>query len=103
MILPYMNNFVRKTLVISIALIISISGIAQEVENSGTDNAENKEDIPTGQVLDKIVAKVDNNIILESDLQKAFLEAVARSQQGFDPPTKCDIFESMLVNKMMVA
>src|SRR5690606_9636601 len=55
------------------------------------------------QVVDKIIAKVDNYIILESDLQKAYLEAVSRAQEGFETPSRCDVFESLLVNKMMVA
>ncbi|RZS95049.1 peptidylprolyl isomerase [Cecembia calidifontis] len=57
----------------------------------------------TGQVLDKIVAKVNNYILLESDVQKAYLEAIAQSQQGFEVPTRCDVFESLLINKLMVA
>lgn len=57
----------------------------------------------TGQVVDKIIAKVDNYIILESDLQKSYLEAVSQSQQGFETPSRCDVFESLLINKMMVA
>jgi peptidyl-prolyl cis-trans isomerase SurA len=58
---------------------------------------------PTGQVLDKIVAKVDNYIILESDVQKTYMEAIAQSQQGIEPPTRCEIFESLMINKLMVA
>ena len=67
-------------------------------------NASYAQDEPTsGQVLDKIVAKVDNNIILESDVQRTFIEAIAQSQQGITPPTRCEVFESLLVNKLMVA
>ncbi len=58
---------------------------------------------PTGQVLDKIVAKVDNYIILESDVQKTYLEAVSQPQQGIEPPTRCQVFETLMVNKLMVA
>lgn len=57
----------------------------------------------TGQVLDKIVAKVNNYILLESDVQKAYLEAIAQTQQNFEVPTRCDVFESLLINKLMVA
>ncbi|SIS52847.1 peptidylprolyl isomerase [Belliella pelovolcani] len=65
---------------------------------------EEKKTTPaTGQVLDRIVAKVNNYILLESDVQKTYLEAIASSQQGFEAPTRCDIFESMLINKLMVA
>src|SRR5690606_3706040 len=93
--LKYMINSIRKTLVLSAALVISVSGYSQ--------GAGKKEQRPTGHVVDRIRAKGDNNIILESDLQKAYLEAVARSQQGVEAPTTCEVFESMLVNKMMVA
>lgn len=58
---------------------------------------------PSGQVLDKIVAKVDNNIILESDVQRTFIEAIGASQQGMPAPDRCQIFESLLINKLMVA
>jgi len=57
----------------------------------------------TGQVVDKIVAKVDNNILLESEVQKSYLEAVSQAQQGIEAPTRCSIFESLLINKLMVA
>ena len=58
---------------------------------------------PTGQVLDKIVAKVDNYILLESDVQKTYIEAIAQSQQGIEPPSRCEVFESLMINKLMVA
>ena len=57
----------------------------------------------TGQVVDKIVAKVDNNILLESEVQKSYLEAVSQAQQGIEAPTRCTVFESLLINKLMVA
>ncbi|PZX59716.1 periplasmic chaperone for outer membrane proteins SurA [Algoriphagus ratkowskyi] len=58
---------------------------------------------PTGQVLDKIVAKVDNYILLESDVQKAYMEALAQYQQGQVSPSRCEVFESLMINKLMVA
>ena len=57
----------------------------------------------TGQVVDKIVAKVDNNIVLESEVQKSYLEALSQAQQGIEAPTRCSVFESLLINKLMVA
>jgi len=57
----------------------------------------------TGQVVDKIVAKVDNNILLESEVQKSYLEAISQAQQGIEAPTRCTVFESLLINKLMVA
>ena len=57
----------------------------------------------TGQVVDKIIAKVDNNILLESEVQKSYLEAISQAQQGIEAPTRCSVFESLLINKLMVA
>ncbi len=58
---------------------------------------------PSGQVLDKIVAKVDNNIVLESEVQQTYLEALGQAQQGLAAPTRCEVFESLMINKLMVA
>lgn len=58
---------------------------------------------PTGQVIDKIVAKVDNNIVLESEVQQTYIEALAQAQQGIVAPTRCEVFESLMINKLMVA
>ncbi|MCL6259179.1 peptidylprolyl isomerase [Aquiflexum sp. TKW24L] len=58
---------------------------------------------PSGQVIDKIVAKVNNYILLESEIQKSYLEAISQSQQDIQPPTRCEVFESLLISKMMVA
>ena len=90
-----MINSIKRLLIVPVAFCASLSAYAQS-----NATAEEK---PTGQVVDKIIAKVDNNIILESDLQKAYLEAVSRAQEGFETPSRCDVFESLLVNKMMVA
>jgi len=57
----------------------------------------------TGQVIDKIIAKVDNYILLESDLQKAYLETLGNEQEGFPTPSRCDVFESLIINKLMMA
>ena len=90
-----MISSIKRMLVVPVALCASLSAQAQS--NAPT------EERPTGQVVDKIIAKVDNNIILESDLQKAYLEAIGRAQEGFATPSRCEVFESLLVNKMMVA
>lgn len=66
-------------------------------------NVYGQEAPPSGQVVDKIVAKVDNNIVLESEVQKTYIEAIAQSQQGMEAPNRCSVFESLLINKLMVA
>jgi peptidyl-prolyl cis-trans isomerase SurA len=103
----FMIKLIKPSFLIVLVLILGsgTSLLAQDGDTSAIASAETpkKEERPTGQVLDKIIAKVDNHIILESDLQKAYLEAISQSQQGFEAPSRCDVFESMLINKLMVA
>lgn len=55
-----------------------------------------------GQVIDNIIAKVDNYIVLRSDLDKAYLEYVSRGQKGGDD-VKCGILQNLIINKLLVA
>jgi peptidyl-prolyl cis-trans isomerase SurA len=52
--------------------------------------------------IDKIIAKVDDYIILKSDLEKAYLEFLSRGEYG-GSNIKCQILESLVINKMLVA
>lgn len=52
--------------------------------------------------VDKIIAKVDDYIILKSDLEKAYLEFLSRGEYSRGD-LKCRILENLVVNKMMVA
>ncbi|MEM6831480.1 MAG: peptidylprolyl isomerase, partial [Bacteroidota bacterium] len=57
---------------------------------------------PDGLVIDKIAAKVDDFIILQSDLEKAYLDFLSRGEyRGSN--AKCEILQQLVVNKMMVA
>ena len=51
--------------------------------------------------VDRIVAKVDNYIILRSEVESIYLRSLADSRSG--NMTKCQALESMIVNKMLVA
>ncbi len=53
-------------------------------------------------VIDRIIAKVDNYIVLKSDLEKAYLDYLSRGEfrQG---DTRCQILQQLVVNKMLVA
>ncbi|MDW3196170.1 MAG: peptidylprolyl isomerase [Cytophagales bacterium] len=55
-----------------------------------------------GVVIDKIIAKVDNYIILKSELEKSYLDYLSRGEfnQG---NARCKLLENLVVNKMMVA
>jgi peptidyl-prolyl cis-trans isomerase SurA len=54
------------------------------------------------QVLDQIVAKVDDYIILQSELDRAYIDMLSRG--SFTSSTlKCDILEKMVIDKLLVA
>ncbi|CCH52387.1 PpiC-type peptidyl-prolyl cis-trans isomerase [Fibrisoma limi BUZ 3] len=53
-----------------------------------------------GISLNKIVAKVDNYYVLKSDLEEAYQSYVGQNQT---PPQKCQLLESLVINKMMLA
>ncbi len=53
-------------------------------------------------VIDKIIARVDNQILLKSELEVAFLQS-KQGQQEKGERSKCQVLESLLVNKMMLA
>ncbi|WOK06471.1 peptidylprolyl isomerase [Imperialibacter roseus] len=52
-------------------------------------------------VLDEIIAKVDNYIILRSDMEKSYLEMLSRND--ITGITRCDALETLVINKMLVA
>ncbi len=56
-----------------------------------------------GQVIEKIVAKVDDEIILQSDLEAAYMQA-SNSPNFFSLENpKCQVLEGLIVNKLLVA
>ena len=50
-------------------------------------------------VIDKIIAKVDNHYILQSELEAQ----VQQNAQQAGGPSRCQLFESLVVGKMMLA
>ena len=53
-----------------------------------------------GVSLNKIIAKIDNYYVLRSDLEESTQSYVAQNQT---PPAKCQLLESLVINKMMLA
>ncbi|MFY0626082.1 MAG: peptidylprolyl isomerase [Reichenbachiella sp.] len=56
----------------------------------------------TDVVIDKIIAKVDDYIVLKSELERSYLEYLSRGEIMKGDP-KCQILESLVINKLMVA
>jgi peptidyl-prolyl cis-trans isomerase SurA len=53
-----------------------------------------------GISLNKIIAKVDNYYVLHSDLEEATQSYIGQGQKA---PQKCQLLESLVINKMMLA
>lgn len=60
---------------------------------------------PQGQqLLDGIVVKVDNQIVLRSDVENIYAQEVARAEgKALPPDLKCKILQSLVINKLMLA
>ncbi len=54
---------------------------------------------PKKLVIDKIAGKVDNYIVLKSDVEKAHINALSQGR----PTDKCLVLESLMISKMLVA
>ncbi len=53
--------------------------------------------------LDRIIVKIDNQIITESDLTLNFLQLVADKQVKNTPDAKCQVLRGMAINKLFMA
>jgi peptidyl-prolyl cis-trans isomerase SurA len=60
---------------------------------------------PKGQqLLDGIVVKVDNQIVLRSDVENIYAQEIARAEgKALAPDLKCKILQSLVLNKLMLA
>lgn len=55
-----------------------------------------------GVVIDKIIAKVDNYIVLKSELERSYLDFLSRGESR-GSNAKCEILQQIVVNKMLMA
>ena len=83
------NVRISKFLVTSILCWWAVAGMAQEKES-------------TGFVADKIIAKVDNYIILRSELDGAYQNYLANGGTASEA-SRCGLFSQMVINKVLVA
>jgi len=59
-----------------------------------------------GQLIDKIIAKVDNYIVLKSELEIAYLQFMQSDEAKFavdKSKIRCTILESLVINKLLLA
>ncbi len=55
------------------------------------------------KVIDEILAKVDNYIVLKSELENTYRDQLAAQQVNSGGVTKCRVLESLVISKMMLA
>ncbi len=72
-------------------LLFSLAGYGQEKDPTPTSDLT---------LVDKIIAKVDDYIILKSEVERAFLQAQASGDYKI---TRCNVIEGLILNKLMVA
>jgi len=90
-----------KCIISSLLILLSVGTVwAQTPGDSTTASVKPKE--PKGTVIDKIIVKVDNYIVLKSDLENAYQGYLANGGSPTDE-ARCNILNSLVVNKLMVA
>ena len=55
-----------------------------------------------GIVLDKIISKIDDYIVLKSELESTYLDVLSRGQR-LSGNTKCAVLKNLITNKLLVA
>lgn len=58
---------------------------------------------PVQRTVDGIIAKVDNHVILRSDVEFGYLQYLQQSKQEPNEELKCEIFRSLLQDKLLLA
>lgn len=86
-----------KYIISALLICFSVSVWAQEEQPKTEPKTE-----PKTTVVDKIIIKVDNYIVLKSDLENAYQGYLTNGGQPSDV-NKCNILNSLVVNKLMVA
>jgi peptidyl-prolyl cis-trans isomerase SurA len=59
------------------------------------------ENLPENQILDRIVAVVGNQIVLQSEIDEQYLQMQARGMRTAESD-KCEIFEQLLFQKLLI-
>ncbi|MBK0401482.1 peptidylprolyl isomerase [Adhaeribacter sp. BT258] len=78
----------KKTFLLWLACLVMLPAFAQQKKNT---------------VLDGIIVKLDNQIILRSELEINYAQAMASGQVNNAPDLKCEILRSLVMNKLMLA
>lgn len=90
--LKFLNSTRQVRLYLAgVFLLLSVAARAQETGEE------------SGFVIDKIIAKVDNYVILKSEVDKAYLDYVTNQGGRGGDETKCQFLAILIRNKLMLA
>lgn len=89
------NRRISRFLISSVLLLGGWYGALSQDTKPATDG-------PKGFVADKIIGKIDNYIILNSELEGAFQNYLANGGTNSEE-AKCQMFSQMVINKLLVA
>ena len=89
MIRLFKQTHLRFTKVISLMLLVVASNLSLAQS-------------PGGPLIDKIAAKVDNYIVLLSDVEFTYLDLASRGALAGDDP-KCLVLQTLITNKLLLA
>lgn len=88
------------------SVIICLSGLMNSISLFAQDTIQYKsimtEPVPQSFILDKIVGKVDNHILLKSEIDIAYLQAVGGGQKA-NSDLRCDVLQGLIINKLLMA
>ena len=77
-----------KPFILSIAICLSIHVFAQKQI----------------QTIEKIIAKIDNQIVLKSELDMAYLQFISNRNNSFvNTDIRCKVLETLIINKLLLA
>jgi peptidyl-prolyl cis-trans isomerase SurA len=82
---------------VKISRFLAISVLSAITLFSGVVSAQD-----TGLVVDKIIGKVDNYIVLKSELEMAYQSYLAEGNPASED-ARCELFNRLILNKLMVA
>ncbi|SUZ60941.1 uncharacterized protein METZ01_LOCUS13795 [marine metagenome] len=68
----------------------------------GSQNSIYAQEVSNGLVLDKIIGRVDDYIVLKSELESTYLEILSRGER-ISGNTKCAVFKDLITSKLLVA
>ena len=68
----------------------------------GSQNSIYAQEVSNGFVLDKIIGRVDDYIVLKSELESTYLEILSRGER-ISGNTKCAVFKDLITSKLLVA